>query len=303
MRVLGNDGFMRATPEITLGEWIRSRLRADGWGVVGGMVPQGYEAYARILHPASISQLVGHDDDRRLVVDDRPARWAQVAALRGTVMHPSAEWPALVGSRDQVELGPDRYLDPPEGGQLPLEQLSSLAEVLLAHDTAGEIVLGVWRGWGELRTHRGPGSIATYFPPGTPWRQRRRGRTEARRALAARPASDAQRLAESGPWLHLAGREYVLLQGEPAELATPDWVRTAGLGWHDDGLPSRSLTPNLLWPVDHSWFCVTDIELDSTLLGGSRALIDAVLSAGSLEAIEVTEDTDLSDHVNPPLAD
>lgn len=50
---------------------------------------------------------------------------------------------------------------------------------------------------------------------------------------------------------------------------------------------------NLWWPADRAWFVSSEIDFDSTVVAGSRALVDAVL-ASDLEALEVTADTDLS---------
>lgn len=290
---------MEAIGDIEVGAWIRPQLR--GWGVVGGVVPRGYEAYLRIFHPGSISQLIGRDDEGRLIVDERPARWNDVAASRGTVLHPAAQWAALAGSAYQIPLGADRYLNPPKEGQLPLPELTALARVILQHDGTGDVVLGAWRGWGELRPHSG--AIAVYLPAGASRNERKQAQAQAEQAKAARPISDAQRLAETGPWLELPDREYVLIQGALAELTNADWVRSAGLGFYSDGLPSTPLTPNLIWPTHHDWFVATEIDFDSTLLGGSRTLIEAVLRSPDLETLEVTEDTDLThtgDQINRP---
>jgi len=62
------------------------------------------------------------------------------------------------------------------------------------------------------------------------------------------------------------------------------------------------VSPNLLWPADLAWCVATEIDCDSTLVGGSRALVDAICADDALEAFEVTEDDDLTwtgDTVNP----
>jgi hypothetical protein len=58
-----------------------------------------------------------------------------------------------------------------------------------------------------------------------------------------------------------------------------------------DRFPDRQA--NLWWPADRAWLVASEIDFDSTVVAGSRALIDAVL-ASALEALEVTVDTDLS---------
>ena len=52
--------------------------------------------------------------------------------------------------------------------------------------------------------------------------------------------------------------------------------------------------PQLVWPADHAWCVASEIDWDSTVVGGSRAAIDAVLATDSLETFEVTADDDLS---------
>ncbi|HEY5319256.1 MAG TPA: hypothetical protein VIJ76_00115, partial [Galbitalea sp.] len=79
---------MRWSADIAAGDWIAARL--SGWGCVGGTVPRGYERYARIFHPVSASKVLGVPPVR----EHRVLRWADVAALRGTRMHPAAQWGA-----------------------------------------------------------------------------------------------------------------------------------------------------------------------------------------------------------------
>jgi len=58
---------------LSAGAWIEPRLGGE-FGAVTLQVPKGYEAYARVLHPAS---------DR----DGNPVRWAEVAEACGTSAH------------------------------------------------------------------------------------------------------------------------------------------------------------------------------------------------------------------------
>ena len=46
-------------------------------------------------------------------------------------------------------------------------------------------------------------------------------------------------------------------------------------------------SPNLWWPADRAWCVGTDIDAQSTFVGGSRALIDALLHSEALETFEV----------------
>jgi hypothetical protein len=49
--------------------------------------------------------------------------------------------------------------------------------------------------------------------------------------------------------------------------------------------------PNLIWPADRSWFVVSEVDFDSTLVGGSVELIKAIVESPALEAWQV-EPTD-----------
>jgi hypothetical protein len=53
-------------------------------------------------------------------------------------------------------------------------------------------------------------------------------------------------------------------------------------------------SPSLLWPVDRSWCLATEIDFDSTLVGGSRELVDALLQAPGLEVWAVDAAGDLT---------
>lgn len=66
------------TPQVSLGDWLAPRLQ--GWGdhvgtPVAAVVPGGFDAYARVLHPA------GQDDDED--EDAPPGRWC---------VRPPGEW-------------------------------------------------------------------------------------------------------------------------------------------------------------------------------------------------------------------
>lgn len=41
---------------------------------------------------------------------------------------------------------------------------------------------------------------------------------------------------------------------------------------------------NLLWPSDRAWFLASEIDFDSTLVGGRSDLIEAIIDSRELEA-------------------
>ncbi|PPF68519.1 hypothetical protein C5E16_06515 [Clavibacter michiganensis] len=70
---------------------------------------------------------------------------------------------------------------------------------------------------------------------------------------------------------------------------------------HIEGLGTISL--ELLWPEDHAWALGAKIDFDSTVIGGTHELINAILADHRFEAFEVAEDDDLSwngDRINHP---
>jgi hypothetical protein len=80
--------------------------------------------------------------------------------------------------------------------------------------------------------------------------------------------------------------DYVLARTSTTELAEPGW------GLDIDFRTDES--PQLLWPEDHAWVLASEIDWDSTIVAGSRALVDASLTDGRFEAFVVDEDSDLS---------
>ena len=61
-------------------------------------------------------------------------------------------------------------------------------------------------------------------------------------------------------------------------------------------------SPSLIWPQDRSWFVASEVDFDSTLVGGSRELVDALIAHPGLEAYEVKPETLMtafSDELNP----
>jgi len=100
--------------------------------------------------------------------------------------------------------------------------------------------------------------------------------------------------------LELPGREYILASTRLDELCDPDWGFSLDLGWMS---AFRSPSLQLLWPDDHAWVLATEVDWDSTIVAGTRALIDSILHDNRFEAYEVNPDDDLSwtgDTINGP---
>jgi hypothetical protein len=129
----------------------------------------------------------------------------------------------------------------------------------------------LWTGWGWL--HPGAWGVLSSSDDGQP--------AAAALAPAGLPADVVD-----GPGLHHPGRDYVVFRG-PLHAAL-----RMGHQVTDDWFDPQS--PSLLWPEDLSSCLATEIDFDSTLVGGSRQLVDALLHAPGVEAWEVRSDDDLT---------
>ena len=88
----------------------------------------------------------------------------------------------------------------------------------------------------------------------------------------------------AAPRLVLPDRAHYLFAAGVREFTDPSW--TAGAPWVDDRWPN---SPSILWPDDHTWVLVSEVDFDSTVVAGSRALIDALVADPTIEAHEIPE--------------
>jgi hypothetical protein len=132
-------------------DWVVSRLRPWDWdGVrIESFMPNAFDRYARILHPAGARGGV-----------HQGLRWSEVASRLGTQLHPEDNFWDLVGGWDA-----DLYNHPvlgdiePSSGTLPLPLLRPLVEVLSRWTEQDEsCYFAMWYGWGSWwkDAHSGP---------------------------------------------------------------------------------------------------------------------------------------------------
>jgi hypothetical protein len=132
----------------------------------------------------------------------------------------------------------------------------------------------LWEGWGELE---GSGRVYAEMDP-----HRLFGRLfRPPRPTQVAPAFDRSVL--DAPRADLAGdRAYLLFSGSAADVG--DWgARPPRPGWPAD-LPQASFT----WPQDRAWCLASDVDPDWFTVGGSRALVEAVLARPDLRAEPAT---------------
>ena len=123
--------------DVSPAAWVVAGVRPFGAGV-GSLVPDGFEACARVLHPAEL--------------DGADVRWAAVAAANGRIAHAGMEWVAITGSWDYLgrDTQPGLWDVAPADGYLPARAARSLAAVLGRFTPVQRYWFGVWEGYGVL---------------------------------------------------------------------------------------------------------------------------------------------------------
>jgi hypothetical protein len=229
-------------------DWVRDRIGDFGSGVCG-VLPHGYDAYARLLHPASSPGNV-------------PVRWSEVAAWAGRTLGPEDWFEDIASPANGVEPGPRPWNGEPAEDKIPEHKLAVLCEVLARHTSSEHGWFCLWDGWGNLSGHM---SVVLGYPadnlppPGTPSR------------FQASPASPEEVL--NGPRVELPHREYLLFEG-PLEAVN----ELGGSISHGPYRRVETQPPNLFWPYDHAWCVATEIDFDFTCFGGTPTLIDELLT-------------------------
>jgi hypothetical protein len=268
----------RPVTDVSAADWV-----VEGVGEfasdIKGLLPVRFESYARILHPAWPSA-----GDRRSVRDAVP--WRAVAAESGAVMHPQAQFDALIGAAR----GEARSYEP-DVGELPRDLLSALCEVLEEHTaTPQRCWYCIWDGWGWIEGSPAAG-IAVLSD-------------EVEGPIEMPPAFPPEIM--DGPRVSLPHRDYILFEGTLRSATELGWrfgellsAAHPELGFGAGDFDPQS--PNLFWPHDHAWCVATEIDLDSTYVGGSRALVEALQKDPRFEALPARPDDRVdaaSDRVN-----
>jgi hypothetical protein len=256
--------------DVSPAEWVVERLRP--WDPHGprlrSFAPEGFDAYARVFHPA------GYRPARRGSLDPSVGKkWADLARARGLPLSADISFSEVSGiaREDQHELDELAPLD----GALPPETCDALAWVLRPHTrTPDRCWLCLWEGNGSFWSQ----SHGTGLSPDAT------GEETDRYWAAARTQDE---ILDLTPRVETQDRRYFLFLGPLGAACTFE--------------PSGSYTsPNLWWPDDRAWIVVTEIDGFSTYIGGSRAAIQDVLGSVDVEAIEVTLDTHMDPETSRP---
>ncbi|WP_047523976.1 hypothetical protein [Microbacterium sp. ZOR0019] len=300
------------------GAWLRERLDA-GHETMHGVVPRGYAAYARVLHPAVARTLpdravptaeelvrMPEAEHQALVARfvDEPVTWAQTAAAFGTVLHPLAQWQRIVrtpaGGDWGVRIAPDgREFSAPIEGELDPDLLAAVAEHLADHtQTPDAGVSALWEGRGGLLGFVGMSpsrAFLTFSDDPNHQAMLDRSTKDPFNNVFRKPTWQEgilSREISEGPRLQLTDRGHVLFSAAPSAFADPDWI--LHVPWRDHaaeehGFLLSAQSPSMLWPEDRSWVLVSEVDFDSTIVAGSSALIDAICADERLEALPIPE--------------
>lgn len=141
------------------GRPVEADTSAAAWRTSGGrLLPEGFPAYARVLHPA-----IRYAGD-----DDVEVPWVEVAEANAAVAHRLMQWPAIAGGWEFVheENQSPLWDDSPAEGHLPVPVAQRLVAVLRRHTTTpDDCWFGVWAGfgWWSRSDVRGPVPPTTHL--------------------------------------------------------------------------------------------------------------------------------------------
>jgi hypothetical protein len=180
--------------------------------------------------------------------EGRSVTWAEIARAEGRETFAHAQWHSSEGAGDlRHVIGANWGGSGPEIGP-GREVLGRLCKVLAKGTVEAEhYYFGIWTGW----------SAEDYVAL---WRE-----------MGEKTGSRIPRFGLP----RYAGRDYFLLCG-PLQSA----VKLVEMGL-------MHTSPNYIWPSDKSWCLVTDIDFDSTLVGGSELLVKEIVAENGIEAWQV----------------
>jgi hypothetical protein len=140
-----------ASDDVTAANWIRERLSPWSSLAVSSVIPGGFEAYARVLHPVQLPR-----DGVALV------RWAEVSRWSGVPLHPRVQWHEVALPQTTPPGEPPWRSQGPREGTLFIPDALALIEDLVVHTTTPQdCYFCLWNGYAA-------GGAAMYVKEGTP---------------------------------------------------------------------------------------------------------------------------------------
>jgi hypothetical protein len=250
---LMNWKTLTPSDEVEAADWIRERLHPFAAYDVGAVVPTGFDAYARVFHPASTSRDWKEEE----------VRWSDVARWSGRTVHAEMQFHAIAApANPDLAAEAPPWSGEPRLGVLSRSQAGALIGLLSGFtSTRDSCWFCLWDGYGQVT-----GAIAFLTavkdgsPPKAGARRTPRWHLGARSPRPTRSQPERKRV-------RLPHRDYLLFR-EPVAKAE---------GWEDG--------PNLWWPDDRAWCVASEIDHPYSYVGGSNELIDAILEHPAIEAL------------------
>jgi hypothetical protein len=199
-------------------DWIAASLAPFDQHLVASVIPPGFQAYARVLHPAHYVMAKG----------TRAVRWREIADWSGVPLHPDSQFHsiALPAARPA---GPAPWNSQgPERGSLDATDAEVLVELLADYtSTPSNCLFCIWDGWGwdTAMAAALPGEVPIPIPDPVPPEVRQ------------------------GPRVRLPGRDYLLYTGpiDAALAFAGSPGQTPSLWWPADRAWCVASEVDLLW--------------------------------------------------------
>lgn len=142
-RELGPEG------DGAMADWVLDRIRQRGGSIttVDNVLPRGFPAVARVLHPWQRYRYEKQSWE--------PATWAEFAAAYGGVLHPQVQAEAITSP---AQWRADGFGDPERGYISRTIAAALVARLLDATQTPTEALFAIWEGWGDNSASARPGA-------------------------------------------------------------------------------------------------------------------------------------------------
>lgn len=160
---------LNLSDDVEAAEWIRSRLRPPEQHIVASIMPTGFDAYARIFHPA-------HVPDHRAGL----VRWFEVSRWSGVVMDSHVQWLKIALPQIPPTSPPPWRGQGPRAGSPFKSDVEALIEILAdSTSTPKSCYFCVWTGHLGGGARYGSSGTSEILPPAPrpsrlvqfPWRE------------------------------------------------------------------------------------------------------------------------------------
>ncbi len=130
--------------------WVEESL--SDFGSLRSLLPAGFEAYARVFHPAYLGDS-----------EDQPVRWSTVASWTGRTVHPLMQFERIAGLSEDCSYPDPLWGSHPVFGSIPEPECRTLVDVLKDFtSTPGNCFFGLWDGYSHITIGGGNSHIENW---------------------------------------------------------------------------------------------------------------------------------------------